>query len=119
MYFACWEYSLTVSRNPDNLNAIPFDIDASCLEIPKRRYSPTVFSNRYRGGRTVGFTEGKYIVLIVLEDLNPDNGLISWKDGPSSIKKGEWSYFKSDQEYTYGEDGGGLAIWLELKISKN
>lgn len=75
-----------------------------------------VFPNRYGNNKSRGPAPDKCIVLIALEDLTPENGLMRWKDGPVSIKKGGWSYFKGDQEHEFDENGGGLAIYLELKI---
>ena len=56
-------------------------------------------------------------MLIALEDLKWENGLMRWEDGPEFLAKGDWTYFKGDQELELGETGGGLAVWIELRIT--
>ncbi|CAF9903724.1 MAG: hypothetical protein GOMPHAMPRED_000515 [Gomphillus americanus] len=67
---------------------------------------------------SVASSDGR-IVLIALEDLSFENGLPQWDKGPSGLAKGDWTWIRGDQVWMLGENGGGMAIWLELKISQS
>jgi len=55
---------------------------------------------------------GKHVVLIALEDLDENNGLSKWKNGPNRLIQGEWVQFSDDKEHMFKGRGGGIALLL-------
>lgn len=107
------------SKEKVAIGTFPYTIDPACLRPFHRRFIPIVFPHR-PGSSTlqVASSDGR-IVLIALEDLSFENGLPQWDKGPSGLAKGDWTWIRGDQVWMLGENGGGMAIWLELKISQS
>ena len=110
-------FALAEHGQKANLQELPFTVDSSSFQPTKRRWFPLVFANRITARKSREARGDKCIILIALEDLTSSNGLPAWRDGPTTIAKGAWAFFKIDEELEFGENGGGLAIWLEFKIA--
>ena len=77
-----------------------------------------MFPKRPKDGGSPGGEGDKILMLLALEDLSAENGLVDWGSSITSIKAGGWVQFSDGLPLLFTRPGGGLAIVIELTARK-